>query len=101
MGGHMAEARRVTIEIMGQRFTIRSEASDERVKELVAYVEGRVREIGGSAPGQDPAKLLALAALDVADELFRLRDEQARGTKETSDKLGRLVQALQSAVRDR
>ena len=97
----MAEARRVTIEILGQRFTIRSEASDARVKELVAYVEGRVREIGGSAPGQDSAKLLALAALDVADELFRLRDEQARGSREASERVGRLVQALQSAVRER
>lgn len=97
----MAEARRVTIDILGQRYTIRSEASDARVRELVAYVEGRVREIGGGTPGQDATKLLALAALDVADELFRLRDEQARGTRETSEKLGRLVRALQSAVADR
>ena len=97
----MAEARRVTIDILGQRYIIRSEASDERVRELVAYVETRVKEISGGVPGQEPAKLLALAALDIADELFRLRDDQSRGARETSEHLGRLVRALQSAVADR
>jgi cell division protein ZapA (FtsZ GTPase activity inhibitor) len=96
----MAEARRITIEILGQRLTIRSEASDERVRELVSFLETRVREIGGG-PGQDPAKLLALAALDIADELFRLRDDQARGAQEARERVGRLVRALQDAVAER
>ena len=51
------------------------------MRELAAYVETRAREIDGASPGQDPAKVLALAALYIADEMFRLRDERAEGDK--------------------
>ena len=77
----MAEKQRVEVNILGQKYAIRSEAPPEYVRELAAYVEQRAREIGGATPGQDPAKVLALAALYITDEMFRLRDERAEGDK--------------------
>ncbi len=111
----MADKHRIEVDILGQKYTIRSEASPEYVRELAAYVEKRAREIGGASPVQDPAKVLALAALYVADELFRLRDERAEGEKEhaVGDKeraaaekdavarLGALRQLLDSVVPDK
>jgi cell division protein ZapA (FtsZ GTPase activity inhibitor) len=77
----MADKHRVEVDILGKKYTIRSEAAPEYVRELAAYVEKRAREIEGASPGQDPAKVLALAALYIADEMFRLRDERAEGDK--------------------
>jgi cell division protein ZapA len=92
----MPDKSRVEVEILGQRYTIRSEATPEYVRELAAHVEQRAREIQGGSASQDPVRLLALAALYIADELFRLRDEQASAEKDTGERLGALSRLLDS-----
>jgi len=94
----MAEPRRVDVEILGQRYAIRSEAPPDYVRQLVAYVEKRVQEIRGDAPGQDPTKVLVLTALDLTDELFRLRDEQGKGDIDITARLGQLIKLLDAVV---
>jgi cell division protein ZapA len=94
----MAEPRRVDVEILGQRYAIRSEAPPDYVRQLVAYVEERVRQIQGQAPLGDPLRFLALAALDITDELFRLRDERTRAEGDAADRVGRLLRLLDSVV---
>jgi cell division protein ZapA (FtsZ GTPase activity inhibitor) len=93
-----AETHRVDVEILGQRYTIRSEAAPEYVRELAAYVDSRARQIQGGAVGQDPAKVLALAALYITDELFRLRDERRQSDRDASARLGALRQLLDAIV---
>jgi cell division protein ZapA len=92
------DSHRVEIEILGQRYVIRSHAPPDHVRRLVGFVEGRVGEIQGSGPPQDPQKLLALAALDIADELLRFQDERARNDGDASARVGALVQLLESMV---
>ena len=94
----MAEPRRVDVEILGQRYAIRSEAPPDYVRQLVAYVEKRVQEIRGDAPGQDTTKVLVLTALDLTDELFRLRDEQGKGDIDVTARLGQLIKLLDAVV---
>jgi cell division protein ZapA (FtsZ GTPase activity inhibitor) len=90
------EKQRVEVEILGQKYAIRSEASPEYVRDLAAYVEQRATEIRGGAVGQDPLRLLALAALYIADELFRLRDDRAAADQDTGARLGALRDLLDS-----
>jgi cell division protein ZapA len=97
----MAEKQRVDIEILGQKHPIRSEAPPEYVRKLASFVDARAREIRGDASGGDPARVLALTALDVADELFRLRDErrdQDVDHKDVNARLGALRQLLDAVV---
>jgi cell division protein ZapA len=94
----MTESHRVEIEILGQRYVIRSQAPAEHVRRLVGFVEGRVEEIRGGGPSQDSQKLLALAALDIADELLRLQDERVRNDGDASARVGALVRLLESVV---
>ncbi len=94
----MTEARRVDVEILGQRYAIRSEAPPDYVHQLVGYLESRVKEIRGEAPGQDPVKFLVLAALDITDELFRLRDERSRSEDDATARVGALLDLLDTVV---
>jgi cell division protein ZapA (FtsZ GTPase activity inhibitor) len=94
----MAEKNRVEVEILGQKYTIRTEAAPEYVRDLAGYVEQRVKDIRGDGPPQDPVKLLALAALYITDELYRLRDERTVVDKDTSARLGALSELLDSVV---
>jgi cell division protein ZapA (FtsZ GTPase activity inhibitor) len=92
------EPQRLDIEILGQRYAIRSEAPPDYVRELVAYLEGRVSEIRGKAVGQDPSRFLVLAALDIVDELFRLREDRTKAEGDASARVGALLQLLDQAV---
>jgi cell division protein ZapA len=86
------------VEILGQRYAIRSEAPPDYVRQLVAYVEKRVQEVRGDAPGQDSTKVLVLTALDLTDELFRLREEQGKGDIDITARLGQLIKLLDAVV---
>ena len=97
----MAEKQRVDIEILGQKYPIRSEEAPDYVRQLASFVDRRAREIRGDAPGQDSVRVLALAALDITDELFRLRDERKEqdvDQKDVSARLGALRQILDAVV---
>jgi len=90
----MSEMQRVEVEILGQKYTIRSEADPKYVKDLAAYVEKRVKGVEGQIRGQDPVKALALAALYITDELFRAREELTKYEGDLPKRIGAMVDLL-------
>ena len=67
----MPDPKSVSVEIFGQRYPIRRALDPEYVQRLASYVDGKIRAAGDSAPSGDPVRLAVLAALNIADELFR------------------------------
>ena len=90
----MSDAQRVEVEILGQKYTIRSEADPKYVRDLAAYVEKRIKSVEGQIRGQDPVKALALAALYIADELFRAREELTKYEGDLPKRIGAMVDLL-------
>ena len=93
----MNEASKVvTIEIQGLRYPIRSELDEQYVIELARYVDGKMARAGREVPTGESLKIAVLAALNIADELFRCRGagtlEHAELVRRTHD-LERLVTA--------
>jgi len=76
--------------ILGQRYTIKGDAPEEYIRELASYVDGKLKEVHNSAPNITPVKASILAALDIADELFRARNEQEDLAKAIEEKTERL-----------
>jgi cell division protein ZapA len=70
----MAEGRVIPVEINGQRYPIRSTLDPEYVSRLASFVDERMRVAADSTPTGDSLRLAVLAALNIADELFRCRD---------------------------
>jgi len=94
----MADMNRVEVEILGHTYAIRSQEAPDYVRRLAAHVERRAREVQDAGSARDPVKLLALAALHIADELFRLTDEQAVIARAASARLGELSRLLDSVA---
>lgn len=67
------EPRVVSVEIAGQRYPIKSALDATYVTQLAAYVDEKMRLAARDTQGGDTLKLAVLAALNVADELFRAR----------------------------
>ena len=94
----MSDAQRVEVEILGQKYTIRSEADPKYVRDLAAYVEKRVKSVEGQMRGQDPIKALALAGLYIADELFQAREDLSKYEGDLPKRIGAMVDLLDALV---
>jgi cell division protein ZapA len=97
------ESRVIHVEVLGQRYPIRSSLDPRYVQELAAYVDQKMRAATEAAPSSDMLGLAVLSALNIADELFRCRDDDrsSRGAlEERTLELERIVDAaLNQAVR--
>jgi cell division protein ZapA len=70
----------IRVEIYNQTYNIRSfEGDSEYITKLAEYVDGKMREISSKSLTVDSLKVAILAALQIADELHRLKSlhEQA------------------------
>ena len=64
------------IEIYDQLYNVNGEQDEEYLKELAAYVDGKMRTIAESTHMVDSLKVAVLASLNIADELYTLRAKQ-------------------------
>jgi len=69
------EKNRVSVDIYGKTYTIRGDAPAEWITQVAGYVDQKMRDISGKHLYLDTTKIAVLAALNVADEYFRLKKE--------------------------
>jgi cell division protein ZapA len=90
----MSEERVISVEIDGQRYPIRSTLDPDYVAQLAAYVDGKMRAAADSTPTGDSLRLAVLAALNIADELFRSQDVNRLRDGELAERAGELERLL-------
>jgi len=79
----------VEIQIVGRRYSLRSERPADHLQAVARYVDEKLREVTGGDPSLVQRDHVVLAALNIASELFLARarrDELAdavEGTVET------------------
>src|ERR1041384_7400226 len=66
-------AQTVKVTIYNQTYTIRAAAGDDYVKQVAELVDARMRAAAEHLHGVDAVKIAVLAALNIADELCRVR----------------------------
>ncbi|HYM22995.1 MAG TPA: cell division protein ZapA [Vicinamibacterales bacterium] len=88
----------VPVEIHGQRYSIRTTLAPEYVARLAAYVDEKMRAASDSAAPTDSLRLAVLAALNVADELFRCRDTAGARDGQLAERAGELERLLDSVL---
>ncbi|MGH7312783.1 MAG: cell division protein ZapA [Candidatus Rokuibacteriota bacterium] len=97
----MSDVKRVELTLLGQTLVVRTEATPEYVRVLARHLEQRVEAVR-RAGVPDHIKSLLLAALEITDELFRLREERSRETADVGARLDALQGLLERATsRDR
>jgi len=82
--------------ILGQKYTIKGDAPEEYIQELAAYVDKKLKDVHNSIPNITPVKASILAALDLADELFQLKNQQEEVARHIEEKTDRLTALFDS-----
>jgi cell division protein ZapA len=88
------EGRVIPVEIHGQRYPIRSSLEPDYVSRLAVYVDEKMRAAAEQTPASDSLRLAVLAALNIADELFRCRDMKREYDGELAERAGALERLL-------
>ncbi len=83
--------QKAEIHILGQKYTVKGEASDEEIKLLAAYVDGKIKEVLRKAPGIPPLNAAILAALNIAGEMNAYKKEQENVAKSITEKASLLT----------
>jgi cell division protein ZapA len=66
------------VEIYDQSYNVSAGDNEDYVRELAAYVDSKMREVAEATRTVDSLRVAVLAALNVADEFFRLRSRQQK-----------------------
>jgi cell division protein ZapA len=86
------------VEIFGSVYNVRGENNPEHLQEVAALVDRRMREIAEKVATVDTAKIAILAALNIADELFRCKKHQEGERVEIQEKVVALAGELEKAL---
>jgi cell division protein ZapA len=88
----------VTVEIAGQRYPIRSSLDERYIAELAAYVDQKMRAAVTAAPESDTLGLAILVALNIADDVFRARQQQSSVHGELNERALHLEQLVDAVL---
>ena len=96
----MSEPREriVPVVIQGQRYPVRSALDPQYVVELAAYVEEKMRTAAETGSANDTLRLAVLAALNIADEVFRCREAAASQSRAVADRARVIEQLVDAAL---
>lgn len=86
----------VSVKIYGEAYPLKAGGDEAYVTEVARYVDEKMHEVAASAKVVSTTKIAVLAALNIADELFRLRREGDASA--TEQRIARLTEELGRAL---
>lgn len=90
----------VPVAIFGRTYKVRADEDGSYIEELARYVDTKMRTLAESSGTSDPLKIAVLAALNIADEFFKLEQGQKSGEAEIAATTEELLKALDESLRE-
>src|SRR3989344_4051800 len=92
---------KIPVQIFGQTYEIIGNPSETlRYNSLARHVEDKMKEIMTHSNVVSTQKVAVLAALNIAEELFRERENKSMGNKTTDKKVEDILKKLEAAIRE-
>ncbi|MBI5555366.1 MAG: cell division protein ZapA [Elusimicrobia bacterium] len=89
----------VTVTVQNVELVIRTDKSPEYVKELAEFVDERIKKISQSTLFVSSLKVSFVAAIDLANELFELRQKNKEIEDTVKNKTEELVGLLEEGIK--
>ena len=83
--------KRFDIRVIGQEFSVLSDKGDEYVSKIVQHINERAKEIGDASEDVTTSDIAILVALNIAEELFRVRGEKEDLLSRFEGEIGELI----------
>lgn len=91
--------RRMKISVFNKDYFIKTDADDEYVSQIAAYLEEKLREASPDEGTVSAPRPFLLATLKIADEYFRLKREFEEFKNRAEQKSNSLVELLDNSIK--
>jgi len=88
----------IKVEIYGQYYQIKGDMEEQYIEELASYVDKKMRLIANQAPTIDSLKLAILTSLNIADELYRLKENYEKMSLEINKRAGEALKSMDDCL---
>jgi cell division protein ZapA len=88
----MESAQSTRVVIFGSEYSIKADVDVETTRKVARYVNSKMAEIHENIASRDNVKIAVLSALNIAGELFELKDKQENDAQEISEISNRVAQ---------
>ena len=90
------------VQIMGHEYPVESNPGDDLyVNRLAQFVQERMKEVKDESQIVDSYKLAVMAAMNISDELFRLKDSKGSSSHAVEAQADKLLGLLDAALNQR
>jgi cell division protein ZapA len=83
------------VTVLGRELSVRSSASEAKVKAVEAFVDGKLQEIGSALRNGDAQLVLTLALLNASEELLELRSRREQDA-DVDGRITAMIAALEA-----
>jgi cell division protein ZapA len=77
----------IKVEIFGTEYRIKGDANAEYIRKVAGLVDEKMRQIADASMTGSVAKIAILAAVNIADELFKERQARTSAMEKLADRL--------------
>jgi cell division protein ZapA len=96
-----AKKKSMSLELFGQRITVLSDNDEDRVRDMVDYVNRKLEEARNSSRKIQTDQIALLAALNIAEELFKERQDSANLRRRVRERSVKLLSAIDQIAEPR
>lgn len=93
----------VRVVIFGTEYSIKADVDVETTRQVARYVNSKMAEIHENSASRDNVKIAVLSALNIAGELFDVKQKQENGAKkngEISDRVAKITKKIDDALHE-
>lgn len=88
----------IEVNVYGQKLALRPIEDEGYVHELARYVEGQMQTIAQGTTRSTPIKVAILAAINIADQLFRQERRRQAGEAEVERRAEGLLECIETHI---
>lgn len=89
---------KVKVKIFGNMYNIQGDAEPEYIVKLAEYVNEKMQEVSQNLPSGNSLQIAILAALNIADEYFQLREIKSNLISDLERKTSALIHLLDEGL---
>ena len=94
----MTEKSTEKVEIFGQEYKIKGVGNPQYVHKIAGYVDKKMREIAHSSGIMSQSRIAILAALNITDELYQVRETREKAEQELESQAVKLGELLEEKI---
>ncbi len=91
-------SKKLHIEIFGRKYDLVGQSDQGYADEVASFVDEKMCEISRRSPGSPFSKLAMLSAINIAHELFQLKDQQQEINSALDGKTRSIIKNIEEEV---